>query len=88
MKLTSPAFDQNQPIPAQYTCDGVNHHPPLSFSEVPEEARSLALVVEDPDAPAKAFTHWLIYPFNTAHPRAGGSTAEYGRDERFWHTWL
>ena len=61
MKLISPAFDQNQPIPAKYTCDGVNHNPSLSFSEVPEEAHSLALVVEDPDAPAKAFTHWLVY---------------------------
>ena len=61
MKLTSLAFEQNQPIPVQYTCDGVNHHPSLTFSQVPEEAQSLALVVEDPDAPAKVFTHWLIY---------------------------
>ena len=61
MKLTSSAFEQNQPIPAQYTCDGVNHHPSLTFSQVPEEAQSLALVVEDPDAPTKVFTHWLLY---------------------------
>jgi Raf kinase inhibitor-like YbhB/YbcL family protein len=61
MKLTSPAFEQNQPIPTQYTCDGVNHHPPLTFSQVPEEVQSLALIVEDPDAPRKVFTHWLLY---------------------------
>jgi len=61
MKLTSPAFEQNQPIPVKHTCDGANHHPPLNFSQVPEEAQSLALVVEDPDAPTKVFTHWLIY---------------------------
>lgn len=61
MKLTSPAFAQNQPIPVTYTCDGANHHPPLSFSQVPEETQSLALVVEDPDAPTKVFTHWLMY---------------------------
>jgi Raf kinase inhibitor-like YbhB/YbcL family protein len=61
MKLTSTAFEANQPIPAKYTCDGVNHHPPLTFSEVPEDARSLALIVEDPDAPRKVFTHWLVY---------------------------
>ena len=69
MKLTSPAFEPNQPIPAPYTCEGVNHHPPLTFSQVPEQAQSLALVVEDPDAPTKVFTHWLIYeiPPSTQH---------------------
>ncbi|HEX7735969.1 MAG TPA: YbhB/YbcL family Raf kinase inhibitor-like protein [Ktedonobacteraceae bacterium] len=61
MKLTSSAFGPNQPIPTTYTCDGVNHHPPLTISEVPAEAQSLALVVEDPDAPTKVFTHWLMY---------------------------
>lgn len=61
MNLTSSAFEQNHPIPARYTCDGVNHHPPLAFSQVPGEAQSLTLVVEDPDAPTKVFTHWLVY---------------------------
>lgn len=61
MQLTSSAFQQNQSIPATYTCDGVNHHPPLTISDVPAEAQSLALVVEDPDAPTKTFTHWLLY---------------------------
>jgi Raf kinase inhibitor-like YbhB/YbcL family protein len=61
MKLTSPAFEQNQPIPAKYTCDGANHNPPLTFTQVPEEAQSLVLVVEDLDAPMKVFTHWLVY---------------------------
>lgn len=61
MKLTSSAFAQNQPIPVRYTCDGVNHHPPLAFSQVPERVASFALVVEDPDAPARVFTHWLLY---------------------------
>ena len=61
MKLTSTAFEQNQPIPVRYTCDGVNHNPPLTFSQVPQEAHSLVLVVEDPDAPRKVFTHWLVY---------------------------
>ena len=63
MKLTSFAFEPNQPIPTRFTCDGVNHNPPLTFSQVPEEAQSLALVVEDPDAPTKVFTHWLVYDF-------------------------
>jgi len=71
MQLTSTAFDQNQPIPAKYTCEGVNHNPPLTFSQVPKEAHSLVLVVEDPDAPAKVFTHWLVYniPPSTLHIR-------------------
>jgi Raf kinase inhibitor-like YbhB/YbcL family protein len=69
MKLTSPAFEHNQIIPAAYTCDGANHHPPLTFSQVPEETQSLALIVEDPDAPRKVFTHWLLYdlPPSTQH---------------------
>lgn len=71
MKLSSTAFEQNQPIPAKYTCDGVNHNPPLTFSQVPQEAHSLVLVVEDPDAPRKVFTHWLVYniPPSTQHIR-------------------
>ncbi len=61
MKLTSPAFAQNGEIPPAYTCDGINRHPPLTFSEIPAGAQSLVLRVEDPDAPTKVFTHWLIY---------------------------
>ena|SRR2546421_9083449 len=61
MKLTSPTFEANQPIPSKYTCDGANHHPPLTVSQVPNEAQSLALVLEDPDAPKKGFTHWLLF---------------------------
>lgn len=71
MRLTSSAFEQNQPIPTEYTCDGANHHPPLTFSQIPAEAQSLALLVEDPDAPTKVFTHWLIYDISpsTHHMR-------------------
>jgi Raf kinase inhibitor-like YbhB/YbcL family protein len=61
MKLTSQAFPHNGKIPMKYTCDGENVNPPLSISEVPEEAQSLALIVEDPDAPGKTWVHWVIY---------------------------
>jgi len=61
MLITSTAFQQNGYIPSKYTCDGINHNPPLTFSKVPENAQSLVLIVEDPDAPSKVFTHWLIY---------------------------
>jgi Raf kinase inhibitor-like YbhB/YbcL family protein len=59
--LKSPAFTQGEPIPEEYTCDGRNISPPLQWSDVPEGAKSLAMIVDDPDAPRGLFTHWIIY---------------------------
>jgi hypothetical protein len=61
MQITSSAFDNNSPIPSKYTCDGEDINPPLSFSDVPEAAKSLVLFVDDPDAPGKIFVHWVLY---------------------------
>lgn len=61
MKLTSPAFEHNTLLPARFTCDGDNHNPPLHIEHVPEETKSLALIVEDPDAPVGLFVHWTIW---------------------------
>ncbi|MBD2567975.1 YbhB/YbcL family Raf kinase inhibitor-like protein [Anabaena lutea] len=61
MKLASSAFTNNGLIPAQYTCDGANVSPPLNWDEVPPETQSLALIVDDPDAPEQTFVHWVIY---------------------------
>jgi hypothetical protein len=61
MRLESPAFGQNEPIPAEYTCDGANRLPPLRLVGVPEEAISLAFIVDDPDAPGGTFTHWTAW---------------------------
>lgn len=61
MKITSPAFENNSKIPSKYTCDGESISPPLSFVDVPENAKSLALVVDDPDAPMGTFTHWILF---------------------------
>lgn len=61
MNLSSPAFSANSPIPARYTCDGENISPSLAISEIPSGAKSLALTMTDPDAPAGTWTHWLLF---------------------------
>jgi Raf kinase inhibitor-like YbhB/YbcL family protein len=57
--LTSPAFELGEPIPARSTCDGENHSPALLWTAPPEGTRSLAIAMEDPDAPSGEFVHWL-----------------------------
>lgn len=66
LALNSTAFNDNQPIPAQYTCKGQNVNPPLAISGVPTEAKSLALIVHDPDAVSGDFVHWLIWDIPVA----------------------
>jgi Raf kinase inhibitor-like YbhB/YbcL family protein len=66
LTLRSPAFSNGGAIPARYTCDGQDTAPPLEWSEVPEKTESLALIVDDPDAPDPAapkmrFVHWVLY---------------------------
>jgi Raf kinase inhibitor-like YbhB/YbcL family protein len=60
IKVTSTAFKESEPIPRQYTCDGVNISPPLEWTPTPG-AKTLAIVCDDPDAPAGTWTHWLVY---------------------------
>jgi len=59
--LNSSAFLNGSSIPARYTCDGENSSPPLTWTRVPVRARSLALVMQDTDAPGGAFVHWTVY---------------------------
>jgi Raf kinase inhibitor-like YbhB/YbcL family protein len=66
MTVTSTAFQNNEKIPAKYTCSWDNVNPPLTFSEVSTEAKSLVLIMDDPDAPNGAFTHWVIYDMSPA----------------------
>jgi Raf kinase inhibitor-like YbhB/YbcL family protein len=66
MKITTTAFQEGGNIPSKFTCDGADANPPLRFEEVPAEAKSLALIVDDPDAPGGLFTHWLLW---NIHPK-------------------
>jgi len=61
MKIISSAFSNNGPIPPKHTCDGENINPALEISDVPPEAKSLALICDDPDAPGRTFIHWAAW---------------------------
>ena len=61
IKITSPAFTEGNPIPQKYTCDGEDISPPLSWRGIPAEAKSLALIVDDPDAPLSVWVHWVMF---------------------------
>ena len=61
MKLESSAFTANGMIPSQYTCDGQDMSPSLSWDAPPTGTQSLALIVDDPDAPGRTFVHWVLY---------------------------
>lgn len=66
MKLESSAFSSNGDIPSRFTCDGQDISPPLAWSDLPEGTKSLALIVDDPDAPDPAapkrtWVHWVLY---------------------------
>jgi hypothetical protein len=66
MKLTSPVFSHQGQIPSKYTCDGENINPPLNISEVPPSAKSLVLIMDDPDVPKRLradgmWDHWIVF---------------------------
>ncbi len=61
MHITSSAFEHNERIPAKYTCNGQNINPPLRIEDIPPGTQSMAIIVDDPDAPGKTFLHWLIW---------------------------
>lgn len=61
LKITSPAFAEKRAIPVRYTCDGQDINPPLLIDAVPNGAQSLALIVDDPDAPVGIWVHWVVW---------------------------
>jgi len=69
IELTSTAFNAGEAIPAIYTCDGDDISPPLQWQNVPEGTGSLALIMDDPDAPRGTWVHWVLY---NIPPSTGG----------------
>jgi Raf kinase inhibitor-like YbhB/YbcL family protein len=61
LEIRTGAFTARAAIPAKYTCSGQNISPPLSWTGVPQGTKSLALIVDDPDAPGGTFVHWVVY---------------------------
>lgn len=59
--VSSAAFENNGLIPSKYTCDGLNINPPLDLDHIPGDAKCLVLIVDDPDAPAKTWVHWIAW---------------------------
>ncbi len=61
IKVTSPAFAEGDLIPVKFTGDGADINPTLEFADVPAAAKSLVLIVDDPDAPVGTWNHWLLW---------------------------
>jgi Raf kinase inhibitor-like YbhB/YbcL family protein len=61
LTITSPAFKNNGDIPSKHTCEGEGISPELNIENIPEETKSLALIVDDPDAPHGTFDHWIMW---------------------------
>jgi Raf kinase inhibitor-like YbhB/YbcL family protein len=81
MELLSTAFVPDGEIPAAYTCDGDGGNPPLSIRGVPSTAKSLALIVDDPDAPNGTFVHWVMWNIPAATSEIAGGSVPAGAQE-------
>jgi len=85
LTLTSSAFDNEGIIPEQYTCSGRNESPALQWMGTPSSTRSLALILDDPDAPMGTFVHWVIYnlaPTAKGLPKGVVATASVANSEQ------
>jgi len=85
--FSSPAFHGGEAIPAKYTCDGADASPPLAIGPVPMGTASLALIMDDPDAPVGTWVHWVMWniPPQTReiHENSVPAGASQGRND--WH---
>lgn len=82
LRLNSDAFADNETIPSKYTCDGIDVNPSIHIGNLPETAKSLAIIVDDPDAPGGSFTHWVIWNIPlTHHIKEGHKHGEEGLND-------
>ena len=86
MNLSSPDFSEGGNIPERFTCEGKDMSPTLKIDGVPKEAKSLVLIVDDPDAPGGNFTHWLMWnivPDSNRDRAKQAAVPRRARSERF-----
>jgi Raf kinase inhibitor-like YbhB/YbcL family protein len=78
VSVTTPAFQAGGDIPAKFTCNGANVNPELKINGVPNEAKSLVLIVDDPDAPRGLFTHCIVWNIDPKTTNIGENSAPAG----------
>jgi phosphatidylethanolamine-binding protein (PEBP) family uncharacterized protein len=78
IKITSSAFQEGANIPSKLTCDGADISPPLQIADIPSDAKSLVVIVDDPDAPGGLFTHWAVWNTPPQTSAVGGGSAPKG----------
>jgi Raf kinase inhibitor-like YbhB/YbcL family protein len=83
IQMSSTAFKEGAAIPVVYTCDGENISPPLSWTGAPQGSQSLALIVDDPDAPAGTWVHWVVFNLPPSMSSLSEGASSSGRQEQF-----
>ena len=67
LEVSSSAFAEETMIPSKYTCEGINVNPPIQIGKIPSNTKSLAVIVDDPDAPVNTWTHWIAWNIPVTH---------------------
>ncbi|KTD21953.1 Phosphatidylethanolamine-binding protein [Legionella lansingensis] len=80
LSIESPAFANNGFIPVQYTCDGADSSPPLLWKDAPVQTKSYVLIVDDPDAPAGTWVHWVLFNIPADVKQLNGSGLPAGAE--------
>ncbi len=80
LDVSSSAFSEGQSIPEKYSCDGQDASPPIKWSGAPANAKSIAIICEDPDAPSGTFTHWVLYDLPGATKELAEGSSDGGKE--------